>query len=56
MVVQGRPTCGWWRQRRWRCGGYSGVKKASEGGEKKLGKCYFPSTLASDFLMLNASN
>jgi hypothetical protein len=33
-VVQERPVCGWWQQRWWRCDGYSGAKKASEGGEK----------------------
>ena len=34
LVVQERPVCGWWQQRRWRCDGYSGAKKSSEGGEK----------------------
>ena len=47
---------GWWRQWRQRCGGYSGAKKASKGGEKKTGEMLFFPTLASDFLMLNVSN
>jgi hypothetical protein len=32
------------------------AQEANEGGGKKLGKCCFFPTLASDFLMLNASN
>jgi len=56
LVVQGRPTCGWLQQRRRRCGGYSGAKEANEGGGKKTGEMLFFPTLASNFLMLNASN